>query len=263
MIELRDVVLSYGDRTILDHINLTIQDGETLVILGGSGAGKSTLIKLIIGLEKPTSGQIFIDGEEITNKSEDEMNEMRRKMGLVFQYSALFDSLTVRDNITFGLRVRMKLSPEEEAAMVAKTLERVDLPGIEDLYANELSGGMRKRVSLARAIVMEPSILLYDEPTSGLDPITSGTISRLIRTIQKNLHCTSIVVTHDMQSAFYVGDRLALLHQGKFVEVAVAEQFRKSTHPYVQQFIHGYPTLEEAEKIMQEKGGPNEVDNRS
>ncbi len=263
MIELRNIVLSYGERTILDHINLTIADGETLVVLGGSGAGKSTLIKLIIGLEKPTSGQIFIDGEEITDKTEDEMNEIRRKMGMVFQYSALFDSLTVRENIAFGLKVRTKLTPEEEGNVVAHTLNLVDLPGIEERYANELSGGMRKRVSLARAIAMEPSILLYDEPTSGLDPITSGTISRLIRTTQKHLRCTSIVVTHDMHSAFEIGDRLALLHQGKFVEVAEAKQFRQSTHPYVQQFIHGYPTLEEAEKIMQEKGGPNEVDNRS
>ena len=208
MIELQNVVLAYENRTILDHVDLTIHDGETLAILGGSGAGKSTLLKLIIGLLRPTSGTILVDGVDITQIDENEFDKLRQTMGMVFQYSALFDSMSVGE----------------------KT---------EQYMPSELSGGMKKRISLARAIALDPNIILYDEPTSGLDPITSGTISRLIRSMQSHLQCSSIVVTHDMNSAFFVADRIALLDKGKFIEVSPTEEFRHSKNPKVQQFIEG------------------------
>ena len=217
MIELRNVVVAYESRVILDSVNLTINDGETLVILGGSGSGKSTLLRLLIGLQRPTSGQIIVDGTDITTLSEDEFNTVRRKMGMVFQYSALFDSMSVGENVAFGLRQHTKLKDDEIKRIVAERLDWVGLKGYESYMPNELSGGMKKRVSLARAIALDPSLILYDEPSSGLDPITSGTISMLIKGMQNRLGCTSIVVTHDMQSAFYVADRIALLDQGHFL----------------------------------------------
>lgn len=239
MIELRDVVVAYESRVILDSINLTIDDGETLVILGGSGSGKSTLLRLLIGLQRPTSGHIIVDGTDITTLSEDEFNTVRRKMGMVFQYSALFDSMSVGENVAFGLRQHTNLGDDEIKRIVAERLDWVGLKGYESYMPNELSGGMKKRVSLARAIALDPSLILYDEPSSGLDPITSGTISMLIKWMQQRLGCTSIVVTHDMQSAFYVADRIALLDKGKFVEISDTIDFKNSTNKKVQQFIHG------------------------
>lgn len=248
MIELKDVVVAYDDRVILDHVDLTIEDGETLVVLGGSGAGKSTILRLIIGLQRPNSGQILVDGVDVVSLNENEFNKVREKMGMVFQYSALFDSMTVAENVAFGLRQHTTLKSADIKDVVAEKLELVGLPGIENYMPNELSGGMKKRVSLARAIAQNPCIVLYDEPTSGLDPITSGTISRLIRGMQRHLKCTSIVVTHDMQSAFYVADRIALLDKGKFVEISSAEEFRKSKNPLVQQFIHGGAELDVSDR---------------
>ncbi|MBS4913571.1 MAG: ABC transporter ATP-binding protein [Veillonella sp.] len=248
MIELKDVVVAYDDRVILDHVDLTIEDGETLVVLGGSGAGKSTILRLIIGLQEPNSGQILVDGVDVVGMGENEFNKVREKMGMVFQYSALFDSMTVGENVAFGLRQHTNLRSGEIRDVVAEKLQLVGLPGIEHYMPNELSGGMKKRISLARAIALNPCIVLYDEPTSGLDPITSGTISRLIRDMQRHLKCTSIVVTHDMQSAFYVADRIALLDKGKFVEISSAEEFRKSKNPLVQQFIHGGADMDESNR---------------
>lgn len=239
MIELRDVVVAYDTRVILDSVNLTIEDGETLVILGGSGSGKSTLLRLIIGLQRPTSGQIIVDGVDITTLSEEEFNKVRQKMGMVFQYSALFDSMSVGENVAFGLREHTNLSDDKIQHIVDERLGWVGLSGYESYMPNELSGGMKKRVSLARAIALDPTLILYDEPSSGLDPITSGTISMLIRGMQERLGCTSIVVTHDMQSAFYVADRIALLDKGKFIEVSKTEDVKNSPNPKVQQFIHG------------------------
>lgn len=230
MIELRNVVVAYESRVILDSVNLTINDGETLVILGGSGSGKSTLLRLLIGLQRPTSGQIIVDGTDITTLSEDEFNTVRRKMGMVFQYSALFDSMSVGENVAFGLRQHTKLGEDEIKRIVAERLDWVGLKGYESYMPNELSGGMKKRVSLARAIALDPSLILYDEPSSGLDPITSGTISMLIKGMQNRLGCTSIVVTHDMQSAFYVADRIALLDKGRFVEISDTIEFKNSTN---------------------------------
>lgn len=239
MIELKNVTVAYGSRVILDNISMTIGDGVTLVILGGSGSGKSTLLRLLIGLQKPTAGHILVDGVDITSLSESEFDQVRRKMGMVFQYSALFDSLSVGENVAFGLRQHTKLSDEDIKKIVSQRLDWVGLAGYEDYMPNELSGGMKKRVSLARAIAEEASILLYDEPTSGLDPITSMQISRLIRAMQKRLGCTSLVVTHDMRSAFYVGDAIALLDKGNFVEVSPPAQFQESKNKLVQSFIHG------------------------
>lgn len=243
MIELKDILLTYEDKVILDHINLTIEDGETLVVLGGSGAGKSTILRLIIGLQRPNSGQILIDGEDITTMDEDELNKIREKMGMVFQYSALFDSMTVGENVAFGLRLHTDMDEEKIQKCVTRKLRMVGLPGIAHLMPNKLSGGMKKRVSLARAIALNPAIILYDEPTSGLDPITSGTISRLIKSMQKRLGCSSVVVTHDMQSAFQISDRIALLDKGEFIEVSPTDEFRNSPNPKVQQFIYGEKSL--------------------
>ncbi|WP_289089320.1 ABC transporter ATP-binding protein [uncultured Veillonella sp.] len=245
MIRLEDVVVAYDERVILDKVNLTINDGETLAVLGGSGAGKSTILKLIIGLQRPNAGHIWVDDVDITTLTEDEFNRVRQKMGMVFQYSALFDSMSVGENVAFGLRQHTDASEADIQAAVKEKLALVGLPGTEAYMPNELSGGMKKRISLARAIAQNPTIVLYDEPTSGLDPITSGTISRLIRSMQAHLHCTSIVVTHDMESAFYVADRVALLHQGYFVEVAPTEEFKQSKNPLVQQFIHGLDMVTE------------------
>ena len=239
MIELQNVVLAYENRIILDHVDLTIHDGETLAILGGSGAGKSTLLKLIIGLLRPTSGTILVDDVDITKIDENEFDRLRQTMGMVFQYSALFDSMSVGENVAFGLRQHTTMSEEEIQRTVARKLRMVGLPKTEQYMPSELSGGMKKRISLARAIALDPKIILYDEPTSGLDPITSGTISRLIRSMQSHLQCSSIVVTHDMNSAFFVADRIALLDKGKFIEVSPTEEFRHSKNPKVQQFIEG------------------------
>lgn len=260
MIELQDVCLSYDTRVILDHVNLTIEDGETLVVLGGSGAGKSTILRLIIGLQKPTSGRVLVDGVDVTALTEKELNQVRHKMGMVFQYSALFDSLTVGENVAFGLRAHMKLSEDEITKEVQRKLRMVGLTGTKDLMPEALSGGMKKRVSLARAIALNPKIILYDEPTSGLDPVTSGSISRLICSMQKHLQCTSVVVTHDMQSAFAISDRIALLEKGRFVEVSSTDAFRHSENVKVQQFIHGVKSVKALRKMQMDgsfidKGG--------
>lgn len=253
MIEIQDLVMKYGKKTVLDQVNLTIADGETLVILGGSGSGKSTLLRLIIGLDRPTSGKIIVNGKDLTSLSEEEMNEVRREMGFVFQYSALFDSLSVKENIAFGLRQHSEKTEEEITKIVKRRLRMVGLTGRDDYMPDELSGGMKKRVSLARAIALDPSVILYDEPTSGLDPITSEVINRLIINTKKHLRCTSIVVTHDMNSAFRVADRIALLEKGRFIEVSSTNDFRHSENKKVQQFIHGWKVplrtyLQEEEK---------------
>ena len=197
MIDIRHVYQTFGNRHILKDVSLSIQDGETMVILGASGSGKSTLLKLIIGLLRPTSGEVLVNGKDMAKLSEQELNEERRHMGMVFQYSALFDSMNVKENVAFGLRMHTKLSEKEIEKVVQEKLKLVGLEGIEDLMPSSLSGGMKKRVSLARAIAMEPDIILYDEPTAGLDPIRSTDISLLIKNTQKVMHATSVVVTHD------------------------------------------------------------------
>lgn len=239
MISMRGVTVAYGSRVVLDHIDLDIYDGETLVILGASGSGKSTILRLLIGLQKPQSGTVCIDGQDITAYSEDEMNQIRRRMGMVFQYSALFDSMTVGENVAFGLRQHTHCGEEEIRSIVTEKLHLVGLDRIENMMPNDLSGGMKKRVSLARAIALDPTVILYDEPTAGLDPLRCMDINRLIVNMQRHLKATSIVVTHDMDSAFYVADRLAMLQDGKFLAIAPKEEFLHCENQQVQLFIHG------------------------
>ena len=219
-----------------------LYDGETMVILGASGSGKSTLLKLIIGLLKPDSGSIKVNGKEISSLTEREMNEERRRMGMVFQYSALFDSMNVKENVAFGLRQHTDLSEEEIENITEGKLHLVGLDDVGDLMPADLSGGMKKRVSLARAIALNPQIILYDEPTAGLDPIRATDISLLIKQMQKEMKVTSIVVTHDLKSAEMVADRMAFLYKGSFLAVGTAEALASSRDYRVKQFMNGLPS---------------------
>lgn len=245
MINVVNVSKFFGKKKILENINLTIQPGEIMVIMGPSGCGKSTLLRMLIGLLKPTDGQIWIDGQEISNLNEDQLNEVRKKMGMVFQYSALFDFLTVGENVAFGLRQHTTFSEEDIVKNVNRKLKMVGLAGYEQMMPDELSGGMKKRVSLARAIAVNPRIVLYDEPTAGLDPIMSSVIDRLIVSCRERMEITSVVVTHQMESAFRIADRMAMISEGKIIAVGTPEEIKNSSNPTVQQFIHGWlsPTL--------------------
>ena len=239
MIELKNVSMSFKERRILTNLNLQIQPGEILVVIGPSGAGKSTLLRLMIGLLKPTAGEIWVDGQEISQLDEDELNLIRRNMGMVFQYSALFDSMTVGDNVAFGIRQHTKMPEDQILRVIRRTLRMVGLMGKENVMPSELSGGMKKRVSLARAIAINPKIVLYDEPTSGLDPVMSSTINRLIMSTRRILGVTAVVVTHDMDSAFTIADRIAMMYDEKIIEVGTPDELRQSSNPLVQQFIYG------------------------
>lgn len=239
MIELRNITVRLGERTILDGVDLTVRRGETMVILGASGSGKSTILRVIIGLVRPDEGQILIDGEDVTAYTERQWNEIRRRMGMVFQYSALFDSMTVADNVAFGLRRHGRHTEGEVRREVAEALARVGLDGWQDAMPANLSGGMKKRVSLARALATHPDVVLYDEPTAGLDPIRSATVDRLIMETQQTLHTTAVVVTHELVSARKIADRMAFLHQGKFLEIAPTAEFLRSKKQTVQQFLQG------------------------
>ncbi len=245
MIKLTNIHVSFGsDKPILNDISLEIAKGETMVIIGPSGSGKSTLLRLIIGLLKPDSGQVWVFDRDVTKLNEDELNDIRRHMGMVFQYSALFDSMTVGENVAFGLRQHTSMTEEEIIAVVRRKLRMVGLWGQENKMPNELSGGMKKRVSLARAIALNPEIVLYDEPTAGLDPIKSSSIDRLITSTRRLLGVTSVVVTHDMHSAFAIADRVAMINEGRIIEVGTVEEFKNSPNPRVQQFIHGWKSPE-------------------
>ena len=238
MIKLINVCKEFNGRQVLNNINLEVQSGETMAIIGGSGSGKSTLLKLMIGLIHPTSGSILIDGQDIAAMNDDELDEVRLKMGMVFQYSALFDSMSVGENVAFGLRERMDYSEERIQAIVKEKLELVGLPGREDFMPGELSGGMKKRVSLARAIAVNPDIIFYDEPSSGLDPIMSGKIDELIIETQRKLKVTSLVVTHDMVSACTISDRIAMIYEGEMIAVDTPEAIMNSTDPRIKKFVH-------------------------
>lgn len=238
MIKVTNMHKYFKDRHILKNINLDIAKGETLVIIGGSGSGKSTLLKLLIGLLKPEQGEIFIDGEEISKMDETQLDKIRLKMGMVFQYSALFDSMSVGDNVGFGLYEHSKLSKKRIQEIIEEKLNMVELSGFADFMPNELSGGMKKRVSLARAIAFEPEILLYDEPSSGLDPVTSARIDDLIVQMQKVLGVTSVVVTHDMKSAFYIADKIAMIYQGEIIAMGTPEEIKNFPDDRVQEFIN-------------------------
>jgi phospholipid/cholesterol/gamma-HCH transport system ATP-binding protein len=239
MIEARRLEKSFGAQKILDGVSFRIENGESVVIIGRSGGGKSVLLKQIIGLLQPDAGEVLIDGENIVGMNERQLLRVRRKFGMVFQGAALFDSMTVAENVAFGLRRHEHLTEAEIANRVAKTLEVVDLPGTEDKNPAELSGGMRKRVGLARAIIYEPQIVLYDEPTTGLDPIVSDSIDKLIMRVRDHLSVTSIVVTHDMRTARRVGQRVLMLHEKKIHASATPEEFFASQDPIVRQFVDG------------------------
>lgn len=248
VISLRQLNITFGTHTVLENIDLDVYKGETLAVLGPSGTGKSTVLRSMIGLLEPNGGQIFIQGEDVSGLDEDGWNRLRMKMGMVFQYSALFDFLTVGENVAFGLRQHTDKSNEEIQGIVTQMLDLVGLPGTQDLYPAELSGGMKKRVGLARAIAVNPEIVLYDEPTAGLDPIMSRNISRLIKKTQEQLHVTSVLVTHDMQSAFYAADRVAMLYEGHIVAIGTAEEMKNSTNPIVKDFIEGREIKEQVIK---------------
>lgn len=248
VISLRQLNITFGTHTVLDNIDLDVYKGETLAVLGPSGTGKSTVLRSMIGLLEPNGGQIFIQGEDVSGLDEDGWNRLRMKMGMVFQYSALFDFLTVGENVAFGLRQHTDKSNEEIQDIVTQMLDLVGLPGTQNLYPAELSGGMKKRVGLARAIAVNPEIVLYDEPTAGLDPIMSRNISRLIKKTQEQLHVTSVLVTHDMQSAFYAADRVAMLYEGHIVAIGTAEEMKNSTNPIVKAFIEGREIKEQVIK---------------
>ena len=220
-------------------MSFAIETGESLVIIGRSGGGKSVLLKHIIGLLQPDSGTVRIDGEDITHLDERNLIRVRSKFGMVFQGAALFDSLTVAENVAFSFRRNKAMTPKEIARKVAEVLEMVELPGIEKKKPSELSGGMRKRVGLARAIIYQPQIVLYDEPTTGLDPIVSDSIDKLIIRVTQHLKVTAIVVTHDMRSARRVGNRIVMLHDKKIYASGTPEDIFTSTDPVVQQFING------------------------
>lgn len=245
MIELKQVDKSFGEKQVLKGVNLRVEDGETLALIGGSGSGKSTMLRLMIGLDRPTAGEIWIDGTEITHLSEEELDEVRLSMGMVFQYSALFDSMTVGDNVAFGLREHTDYDEEKIQEIVREKLLLVGLPGSEDMMPGELSGGMKKRVSLARALAFGPSIIFYDEPDSGLDPVMTRKIDDLIVETQKKLGVTSIVVTHDMESACLVADRIAMLYQGEIIALEPPQVFRRMKDPRIREFLGSFAIEEE------------------
>ncbi len=238
-IRIRDLQKSFGPKKVLDGVDLDIRQAESLVIIGGSGTGKSVLLKHIIGLLKPDSGTVEIDGVAIETLSNRELTEFRRRFGMSFQEGALFDSMTVGENVGFPLTRQTPLSPAERRERVDECLALVRLEGVADKLPSQLSGGMRRRVGFARAIAVEPEILLFDEPTTGLDPVTTALIDEVIIDLNNRLHTTTITITHDMESAFRIGDRIAMIHQGKIVAEAAPEEFRQHADPRVQQFIHG------------------------
>ncbi|HEU4522261.1 MAG TPA: ABC transporter ATP-binding protein [Thermoanaerobaculia bacterium] len=236
-VEFRGVHKAYGPKAVLRGADLKVYRGEVLVILGGSGTGKSVTLRHMLGLEAPDDGAVLIEEEDITSLPEEELYRVRMKFGMLFQSGALFDSMNVFENIAFPLREHTDMSNDEITRAVREKLELVDLPGTEHLMPVDLSGGMRKRVGLARSIVLDPKMILYDEPTTGLDPITAQKINELIIDLQSKLNVTSVVVTHDIQSAFSVGDRIAFLHQGVFEWVGTMDAARDSDHPVLRDFL--------------------------
>jgi phospholipid/cholesterol/gamma-HCH transport system ATP-binding protein len=239
MIEARKLRKSFGPQTVLDGISFRIENGESVAIIGRSGCGKSVLLKHLIGLMQPDAGDVLIDGENIVPMNERQLLRVRRKFGMVFQGSALFDSMSVAENVAFGLRRHEHLTEAEITRRVAESLEVVDLPGTENKNPAELSGGMRKRVGLARAIVYEPQIVLYDEPTTGLDPIVADSIEQLMVRVRDRLKVTTVIVTHDMRAARRVGQRILMMHDRRIYASGAPEEFFASSDPVVRQFIDG------------------------
>jgi len=239
MIRLENLYKSFAEKQVLDDLNLDIHKGEALTIIGGSGSGKSVLIKHIIGLIKPDSGNILIEGVDITQLKEKKLFKIIEKFGMVFQGGALFDSLTVYENVAFGIMDKDKMISDQIDNIVEQSLLKVGLPNVSHMMPADLSGGMKKRVSIARAIAKNPAIVMYDEPTTGLDPIMADVINDLIIKVNESSEITSIVITHDMVSAYKVSDRIAMLYEGKIVETGSAKEIKESGNPIVRQFIEG------------------------
>lgn len=239
MIRLEELYKSFGDKQVLSGLNLYVKKGETMAVIGQSGSGKSVLIKHMIGLMRPDSGKVIIDGVDICCLTLQEFYDIRRKFGMLFQAAALFDSLTVAENVSFGVERYRDYSHKEIAKIVAESLELVGLRGIENLMPHELSGGMKKRVGLARAIAYRPEIILYDEPSTGIDPIRADAINDLILRMQQELNVTSVVITHDMVSAYKVADRISMLYKGEIIAAGTPRDIQHSSNEVVQQFIHG------------------------
>jgi len=244
MIRLVDIHKAFGPKEVLTGFSLEVNEGETMVIVGYSGTGKSVAIKHIVGLLEPDSGTVWVDGLEVPNLSRTDLYALRSKIGYVFQFAALFDSLTIGDNVAMGLRKESSLSEKEISTRVSEALALVDLPDVESRFPAELSGGMRKRVGIARAIARRPKYILYDEPTTGLDPVTSAVIDQLMVRTREKLGVTSIVITHDMRSAYTVGSRIAMLYEGSIRQVGSVEEIQHTSDPIVKQFIEGRPDLE-------------------
>jgi phospholipid/cholesterol/gamma-HCH transport system ATP-binding protein len=238
-IEFAGITKSFEDKVVYTGLGLSIEKGETITIIGGSGSGKSVLLKLLVGLMKPDEGSIKIDGTDIVPLSENELVSVRKKIGMLFQGGALFDSISVGENVGYGLVMHKGMTEKQIEKKVARCLDMVGLPGIEQMMPADLSGGMKKRVALARAIAYDPEIILYDEPTTGLDPTNSNRINHLIGELQEILKVTSVVVTHDMKSAFAVSDRLAMLFKGRIEAVGTPREIERSKDPVVRGFIEG------------------------
>jgi len=239
MIEINGVSKSFNSHRVLDHLGLKIDTGSTCVIIGRSGCGKSVLLKHIIGLLKPEKGKIVIEGKEVGKLNEKELKELRMKISMVFQGGALFDSMTVAENVGFGLIEHQHLPQKELLESTEESLCMVGLCGVGNLMPSELSGGMKKRVALARAICIKPQIILYDEPTTGIDPITADSINELIKNLHDKLKVTSVVVTHDMRSAYKIADKIAMMYQGKIIAEGTPQEIQNTEHPVVYQFING------------------------
>jgi phospholipid/cholesterol/gamma-HCH transport system ATP-binding protein len=249
MISLHNLRVSYGEREILHGINFDVIRGETLVILGGSGSGKSTLLRTLVGLEKPSSGEIWLRGKNLAAISSQEMAEIRKKIGMSFQGGALFGSMTVGENVALPLREHTKLEDSTIGIIVRLKLDQVGLAGFENYMPSQLSGGMKKRAAVARALSMDPEILFFDEPSAGLDPIIAAGVDQLILELKKAFHMTIIVVTHELASAFLIADRMVLIDKGNVVAIGPAEEMRASTHPRVRQFLDRVAEPEVAQEL--------------
>ena len=245
MIKWVDVYKSFGEKKVLQGFTLDVQENETVVIIGYSGSGKSVAIKHLVGLLEPDRGTVNVDGNDVPTLPRRELYELRAHIGYVFQFAALFDSMTIGDNVAMGLRKRKEMSEQDIDHRVAEALELVDLPNVQEQYPAELSGGMRKRVGIARAIALRPKYILYDEPTTGLDPVTSAVIDELMIRMREKLGVTSVVITHDMRSAYRVGSRIAMLYEGRVRQVGTVEEIQHTTDPIVRQFIEGRATLDD------------------
>ncbi|HEY3822095.1 MAG TPA: ATP-binding cassette domain-containing protein [Polyangiaceae bacterium] len=253
LIRFRNVKKAFGPKRIYAGLTLDLLRGETITVMGASGSGKSVMLKMLIGLIKPDAGEILFEGKDVAQMSDDQLTEVRRRIAYLFQGAALFDSLSVGENVAYGLREQFwdKMSNAEILARVEQSLALVGLPGIESMRPSDLSGGMKKRVGLARTLALQPAVILYDEPTTGLDPINTARINHLIVAIQRTLKLTSVVVTHDMGTAFTVSDRLAMIGKGRILLVGTKDDFRNTMNPAVRDFIEGHaPETEDVSSLL-------------